>query len=246
MFLPMGLKIIIIILVLAAMVLLIIKIRRTAAEKPVVNTEINRLIMKVASIVLAIIWYLGIAMMVFLTVWEVAVNREGPLIGYPIRFEIEEEGLLPYTNETVFEVEIERAEGELQIKDAVPWGLRYYSLVVGLLGMGLSLGIIYVLRRMVASLKDESPFTRANARRMRWVALLIIGLGVARWLFTWIYYRMLSSKVVLTGIEAQMDKLNPLTFGMQWDYLTTGILLLLLAEVFRQGVALQDEQQLTV
>jgi len=157
MLLPAGL--LIIILVISATVLIIIKTRRTTEGKPVVNTEINRLIMKVASIVLAIIWYLG---------------------------------------------------------------------------------IIYALRRMVASLKDDSPFTRANARRMRWVALLIIGLGVAKWLFTWVYYRMLSSKVVLTGIEAHMDKLNPLTFGMQWDYWTTGILLLLLAEVFRKGVALQD------
>ena len=154
--------------------------------------------------------------------------------------------MLPYNDETVFEVEIARAEGELRIKDAVPWGLKYYSLVVGLLGMGLSLGIIYALRRMVASLRDESPFTRANALRMRWVALLIIGLGVAKWLFTWIYYRLLASKVVLAGIEAHMESLNPLTFGMQWDYWTTGILLLLLAEVFRQGVALQDEQRLTV
>ena len=101
--------------------------------------------MKTASIVLVIVWYLEIATMGLLAVWEVAII------------------------------------------DAVPWWLRSYSVVVGLLGMALTLGIIYMLRKIVASLPDESPFTRTNARRMRWVALLVIGLGAGKRLFTWIY-----------------------------------------------------------
>ena len=243
MFLPVSLQIVIIILVLAAIVLLVIKKQKGAW---VANAQMNRLIVKVASILLAVVWYLGIAMMAFLTVYELAINKEGPLVGYPIRFELEEKGVLPYNDETVFEVEIEIAEGELQIGDAIPWGLKAYSLAVVLLRMGLSLGVIYFLRKIVASLRDEGPFTSANARRMRWVALLIISLGVAKWLFTFIYYRLLAAKVVLAGIETQMTKLSPLTFGMEWDYVTAGILLLLLAEVFRQGVVMQDEQRLTV
>lgn len=243
MLLPVSLQIVIIILVLAAIVLLI---RKKSKRAWVADTQMNRIIIKAASIVLAIVWYLGLAMMAFLTVYELAINKEGPVIGYPIRFEIEEEGVLQYNEETVFEVEIERAEGELQIEDTIPWGLKAYSLAVMLLGMALSLGIIYFLRKMVASLREAGPFTSANARRMRWIALLVIGLGVAKWLFTWIYYRLLASKVVLAGIEAQMDKLSPLTFGIPGDYITEGILLLLLAEVFRQGVVLQDEQRLTV
>ena len=127
MLLPLGLQFVIIILLLTAIVLLVRKKRKGAGAA---STQMNRIIVKVASILLAIIWYLGIAMMAFLTVYELAINKEGPLVGYPIRFELEEKGMLPYNDELVFEVEIETAEGELRIEDAVPWGLKLYSLAV--------------------------------------------------------------------------------------------------------------------
>jgi hypothetical protein len=210
------------------------------------KTQLNRTIVEVASLLLAFIWYLGLMAAVALTVYELALNRGGPEVGYPVRFKIEEAGVLPYSDEQVFTVEIARAEGELRIKEAVPRGLKLYSLGVMLLGMGLSLGIVYFLRQIVATLKTGGPFTGENARRLRWVAVLIIGMGVAERLFTWSYYRLLVSKVELAGIQAHMVKLSDLTFGKPWDYLTAGILVLLLAEVFRLGVEMQDEQRLTV
>lgn len=210
------------------------------------NKQRNRTILLVGELLLAIIWYLGITAAVALTIYELAANKGGPEVGYPVRFKIEEEGVLPYSDEQVFAVEIARAEGELRIKDWVPWGLKLYSLGVMLLGMALSLGIVYFLRKMAATLKAEGPFTGENARRLRWIAILIIGLGLAERLFTWIHYRLLVSKVELAGIKMHMSRLSDLTFGMPWDFLTAGILVLLLAEVFRMGVEMQDEQKLTV
>jgi hypothetical protein len=190
------------------------------------NTQVNRTIAGMGGMLLAFIWYAGIAAAVALTVYELAINDEGPKVGYPVRFKIEEEGVLPFNDERVFEVEISRAEGELRIKDTLPWGLKLYSQAVVLLGMVISLGIIYFLRKIVATLKTGGPFIRENARRLRWIAVLIIGLGVAERIFTWAYYRLLISKVELAGIKLHMVKLSDLTFGMSWDYLTAGILVL--------------------
>ncbi|MFC1619859.1 DUF2975 domain-containing protein [Candidatus Neomarinimicrobiota bacterium] len=214
--------------------------------EPMAKTEVNRTIVGVAGVLLAFIWYAGIAAAVALTVYELAINSEGPEVGYPVRFKIEEQGVLPFNDELVFEVEINRAEGELRIKDALPWGLKLYSQAVVLLGMAISLGIVFCLRRIVGTLKTGSPFIVENARRLRWIAVLIIGLGVSERFFTWTYYRLFTSKIELAGIDPHMLKLNDLTFGMPWDFLTAGILVLLLAEVFRMGVELQDEQRLTV
>jgi hypothetical protein len=210
------------------------------------SAQINRTIVGVASLLLAFIWYLGITAAVALTTYELVVNKGGPEVGYPVRFETKEEGVLPYSDELIFTVEIAHAEGELRIKDRVPWGLKLCSLGVVLLGMGLSLGIVFFLRRIVTTLKTGGAFIVENARRLRWIAVLIIGLGAAEWFFTWVYYRLLVSRVELAGIKVHMDKPNDLAFGMPWDALTVGILVLLLAEVFRIGVAMQDEQRLTV
>jgi len=101
--------------------------------------------------------------------------------------------------------------------------------------------VLGLLRNVFRSLRDGSPFIAANARRLRRMGLMILGIEARRLLVT------------MTLIAPIVESLEGVA-GSGWrvDVWPSGIMLfmasviLILAEVFRRGTAMQDEQDLTV
>lgn len=106
--------------------------------------------------------------------------------------------------------------------------------------IGLGMAIIYQLRKIFATLVDGNPFLLANAKRMRTIGVLIFG-GVLLQLIAGISIGwLIMEKVIVTGVAFSAK--GELNMGG----IFFGLVMLILAEIFRQGALLKEEQDLTV
>jgi hypothetical protein len=96
------------------------------------------------------------------------------------------------------------------------------------------------VRRIVTADLRTSPFTAANARRIRIAGIAVILAAVAKALRDLAFARFLTANVSIPGIHVgYMTDL-----GVSTAFL--GVMILGVAEVMRHGVKLQEEQDLTV
>jgi hypothetical protein len=107
--------------------------------------------------------------------------------------------------------------------------------------IGGSLVIISRLRRLFDSFQSGEPFRRENAQHLRviWIAMIVIEL--ARYVLT-------ASIVALTlafGASHGMA-LRQVEFSVNFTTWGSILILIVLAEVFREGARLKEEQELTI
>jgi hypothetical protein len=114
------------------------------------------------------------------------------------------------------------------------------NLVLALCSLGLALWVLGLLRSIVGALRAGQPFVAANARRVRligWVVLIgeIVRVSV-------VYFE---NRYAMTHFAAQ-----GLQFVARPDLslvaIVHGLIILALAEVFRTGTRLDEDQSLTV
>lgn len=154
-----------------------------------------------------------------------------------------------FTSDSVFQLELNVAPTDIDagypagasIVEATAYvdveaGLGYRLLWWLVSGGGLAflaIPFLEILRRMLA--KGAEPFTAANERRLRW----LIGLSLA-----------FASSDLLRPIAsiAIQDATGFDGFEASWDFTSLFVALLLsaLLEVWRHGVALRSEQELTI
>lgn len=105
---------------------------------------------------------------------------------------------------------------------------------------GLLLWVLGQLRAIFRTLRDGQPFVPANATRLRQIAFAIIGGELARTVFAFFenYYAMTHFVAEGLRFDARPD-LNVLA-------VLNGLIILVIAEVFRVGTQLDEEQSLTV
>jgi hypothetical protein len=110
---------------------------------------------------------------------------------------------------------------------------------------GIYLAIIQQLRRVFASLTSGQPFLRTNVRSLRVIGWLIIAAVLFEHASEWALVSMMRSTLTLAGQTPSV----PIEFileDIRLERLFVGATLLVLAEIFRIGAGLQEEQNLTV
>ena len=111
--------------------------------------------------------------------------------------------------------------------------------VYWLVAASLTLGVLFHLRRVLASLTAGETFTRANARRLRIIALLWLGggfLGEARELWSHFYLKA-TVQFAWGRPHWPIPDLYDLFFAL---------VLIVIAEAARLGAVLEEERALTV
>ena len=93
----------------------------------------------------------------------------------------------------------------------------------------LVLLFLHHLRALFRRVREGTPFDAANAARMRW-------LGVS----------LLALYVFFGGFEFWMSAWVTRALHINWFGVFTALVLVGLAEVFRRGTALEEEQSLVV
>jgi hypothetical protein len=120
-----------------------------------------------------------------------------------------------------------------------------YTWVGSLVALPFVVLLAFVFGQLLAifrSLREGSPFIAQNARRLRRIGLAILLMEGLRVL------------VMLVVVEPVIEKLRPLARGAviqtsvwpSMEGLFLGFSVLILAEVFRRGTRMQEEQALTV
>jgi hypothetical protein len=114
------------------------------------------------------------------------------------------------------------------------------------LGAAVALsGIIWLLWQLVRGVTPAAPFTQANARRLRWIALLLLG---------WIVWQEIAHALLpflLPSFTAHHLPLPLVRYvELNGDAQTPSIwlvsVLAIIALIYRRGVELQQEAELTV
>lgn len=133
----------------------------------------------------------------------------------------------------------EKLRGDLRFPVKKGAFLSVSVAVVGLM-LGYLLWIVTQLRHGFRSLSHGLPFAPANARRIRWVGFGVIfgELGRTAIIYFWSYYTGLHFVADGLRFVASVD-INPIT-------ILGGLAILVIAEIFREGARLQEEQLVTI
>jgi len=121
------------------------------------------------------------------------------------------------------------------------WHLILPALLIAGVGIGGALIIVTQLRLMFLSFRSGEPFRRENANHLRviWITMVVIELSryVLMGLTAALLYHVRDPSVTAISLSIDGERLS--TWG-------SILILIVLAEVFREGARLKEEQELTI
>lgn len=124
--------------------------------------------------------------------------------------------------------------------DTLDWRILTPAMLVGCVAIGGALVVIWRLKQLFKNFTTGEPFSADNARHMRgiWIALLVIELSR--------YAILLLFGVILLAF-GQPEGLNAdVNFSLDLSNWFMILVVIVLAEVFREGARLHEEQKLTI
>lgn len=131
------------------------------------------------------------------------------------------------------------ASGDHAQPGAAAWPVVVPALMIAAVAVAGSLIIVWRLRKLFDSFSSGEPFQRENATHLRviWITMLVI--EVSR------YVLMALTGVLLAHFGG--PDVNAI-YELAIDFSTWGsiLILIVLAEVFREGARLKEEQELTI
>lgn len=121
----------------------------------------------------------------------------------------------------------------------ITWPVAVPAFLIGAVAITGALIIVWRLRKLFDSFSSGEPFRRENAQHLRVIWITMLGIELAR------YALLALTGVLLVNFgHPDMDA----NYQINIDLSTWGAILILivLAEVFREGARLKEEQELTI
>lgn len=121
------------------------------------------------------------------------------------------------------------------------FGLALYSYLYMAIIAGAFTYVILITRKIISSVLEGNPFKKINGVRLRIIGIILIALPIVL---------QIASHIVLNSIRIVGSK-GVNSFSSSYGTYASvgfvfGLLLLVIAEVFRVGVMMKEEQDLTV
>lgn len=138
-------------------------------------------------------------------------------------------------------ITLKRVTGEIALPESM---MPAWSRPVGYAAIAILFGLVLLflrqLRVLFRRVRDGAPFDAANAIRMRWLGVLLLVLHVYfgaldYWISTMVTRVLASSRIPIGS-----------ALHINWVGVFIALVLVGLAEVFRRGAVLEDEQSLVV
>jgi len=195
-------------------------------------------------ILLNVAWYI-VALSLVLAIGLAALSAfhdiRGGEIDIPVSFSVDAQALPVRAPSLGIEgAKIEHVRGQLKFSPPPGASLVVPALVGLAIMLALVLFVLSQLRAVIRTVRDGRPFVPANAARIRWIAFAVIAGEVAR--AVGVYS---SNSHVMTHFSA-----NGLRFDARPDLniltIVHGLIILAIAEVFRTGTRLDEDQSLTI
>lgn len=124
-------------------------------------------------------------------------------------------------------------------------GLTLKNISITLLDISVllvTLAITYQIMKIFSSLVNNQVFDMKNIRRLRWIGLLIIAVPILKYAFNQLFFSVVQAKISISG-----HKIGAYGFGSSFYYMILlAIMIFTLTEIFKYGLSLQKENDLTV
>jgi serine phosphatase RsbU (regulator of sigma subunit) len=129
---------------------------------------------------------------------------------------------------------ITKAHGTLQVTSPVS-SMGWAGLSYGIISLGVVLFVLNRLRAIFRTLRDQNPFVALNASRIRMIGiLLVLGELASKGLGAW-YAERIAREISVAGLTLNAD------FSINSWVIFSGLILLMLAEVFRLGADMKGD-----
>lgn len=136
------------------------------------------------------------------------------------------------------------AGGDFNIRyddpNGATWPVVVPALLIGAVAIAGALIIVWRLKKLFDSFSTGDPFRRENAHHLRMIWITMVAVEVSRYLLM-----ALTSFLVLHFAEGPGE----LSISIDGDRIAAWgsiLILIVLAEVFREGARLKEEQELTI
>ena len=205
----------------------------------------NRKIVATADITLRIVFYIFILGATFF----MGKTLMGPILGEsdyssglstPMEVSVPEQGTATFNSNQVVPVKIVGGRGVVQINRPVPNVLLIPFFILNFIFFGLILWIVYSLRKIVQSVRQKNPFTSTNGKRLRIIAFSMVGIELIRGLADLTKMLYLEPRLHFETILIRSD------ISISLRVIIAGLVILVIAEAFRIGAEITEEQELTV
>lgn len=154
---------------------------------------------------------------------------------------------LDSTNATVLtrwgeaQITVEDVRGSLKLPiSMLPWWFFAVLWTDIAAGFALMLLFLHHLRRIFQSVRGGAPFDAANAVRLRWLGLLLLGLAVLNGVS-----ETVAALAARRGLVSDRMAV-PVGLHIDGSLVLFALVLLALAAIFRRGAELEAEQSLTI
>ena len=145
----------------------------------------------------------------------------------------------PLDNASIRSPKIIEARGELRFRTS-SWGLQFVCNLGYLIGVLVVMSVVYLIRNVLQEVAKGEPFGQKNANRIRGIGLVYLLVSILRPIIEYAVAR-----VVLARIPAADPALSaPLSFDS--EPVLAGSLILIVAQIWAYGSALEREQALTI
>ena len=137
---------------------------------------------------------------------------------------------------------VDEARGKLKVPiPTAPWPFVALLWSYAAIGFALIMRFLSTLRSLLRRVRDGAPFDAENAARLRTLGLLLCALSGLR-----ATAELITSSVVRRGLQPGGDVIVPNGFHVDGTLVVVALVLLALAEIFRRGAELEQEQSLVV
>ncbi len=118
------------------------------------------------------------------------------------------------------------------------WSVVVPALLIGAVAIAGSLVIVWRLKQLFESFSSGEPFRRENANHLRviWITMIVIELSR--------YALMALTGVLITTFAPDVH--GEISISFDFSSWLSILVLVVLAEVFREGARLKEEQELTI
>jgi Protein of unknown function (DUF2975) len=201
-------------------------------------------ILSFLKVVLDVTWYLmaiGLALGVCLLLLSAFNHEPGSMqLGIPVSFESDlQASSVASPSVRIDGVRIKDARGTLNIPiEGGEFLFANVAILITLMTFGLF--VFTQLRAVFRTLRAGQPFVSANVRRIRWIGVAVIVGELA-----WSGIVLFENRYAATHFTAAGIRFNTMP-AVNAVAIIYGLIILAIAEVFREGTRLEEDQSLTV
>ncbi len=201
----------------------------------------NKSLSNILSIILNILWWMewigsGILITVILITSFLGKNIS---LNFPLTFSSVTFKTLPSISKEVPNGVLNVMNGNFYVPVTNNWQNILLFLVGSIVMCTVLIVITYQLKKIFSSLRNNQPFDELNVLRIRNIGIVLIGFSLLQFLANIIVTRY-------SMYHFTWDKELSLTYTFNASYLVTGVLLIIVAEIFKEGVSLKEETNLTI